>query len=302
MLLIADHEGRSECGLKGYDPPWRKAPQKPSEDNDPNDYNMETNEEPEHSMSRKMSKLLAEDDQMDYDMVCESEPDASTLADVTEPNTNFGIRVDSREDLNDSISTQVSQPSGGEDHDTRNDDELYAPPPWYWLVKFGQMRQSPPRPVLVLRGLQAANSENVTAALGQAPNEQRVHDEPMIVLPGFRDVVPAASVISRTSTLAAVVSAQVLKDDLAKLTVDSSDARPAGESDSTSTRTPTVDSETGSCGAALAGESNPTNSGSKSKKNRRKSNRISDSGGGEPSTSVTSSERHYNLRKRNSKS
>lgn len=301
MSLIADHEGRSECGLKGYGPPWRKAPQKSSEDND---YNMEANEEPEHSMSRKMSKLLAEDDLMDHDMVCGSEPDASTLVDVTEPNnTNLGIRVDSREDPDDSISTQVSQPSRVEDHDTKNDDELYAPPPWYWLVKFGQMHQSPPRPVLVLRGgLQAANSKNVTATLGQAPNEQRVHDEPMIVPLGFRDVVPAASVISRTSALAAVVSTQVLKDDLAKLTVDSSNGRPAGESGSTSTSTPTADSETGSCGAVLAGKSNTTNSGSKSKKNRRKSNRISDSGGGEPSTSIVSSERHYNLRKRNSKS
>lgn len=256
-------------------------------------------------MSRQMSKLLTEDGLIDHDMVCESEPDASTLVDVTEPNnTNISICIDNREDLDNPISTEVYQSSGVEDHDTGNDNELYAPPPWYWLVKFGQMRQSPPRPVLVLReGLQAANSNNVTAALGQAPNEQRVYDEPMIVPSGFQDVVPAASVISRTSTLAVVVSAQVLKDDLAKLTVDSSDGGPADEPDSTtSTSTPTVDSETGSCEAALAGESDPTSSGSKSKKNRRKSNRISDLGGGESSTSIISSERHYNLRKRNSKS
>lgn len=240
---------------------------------------------------------------MDH-MVCEGEADAIPLINVTEPkNISLGTQVNSRTNSDNPTSTQVSQPPKMEGvYDTGNDNELYAPPPWYWLVRFGHMCQSPPGPVLVLRdSLQAANT-NTKTAFGQAPNEQRVHDEPIIESSGPQNVVPAASVIGRTSILTVPVSAEVLKVGSAKPVAGPSDCERACESDSTtSASTPTVDSESDPSGSGLAGESDPTNSDSKSKRNRRKSNRTSDPGGRESPTSIISPERHYNLRRKNRK-
>lgn len=218
-----------------------------------------------------MPEPLAEGDPMDY-MVYESEEDASTLINVTEPkNISLDTRMDSRTNSDNPTSTRVSQM---EDYDMGNDNELYAPPPWYWLVRFGHMCQSPPGPVLVLRGgLQAANT-NTKTVFGQAPNEQRVHEEPMVETSGPRNVLPAAFVTGRVSILAVPVAAEVLKVGSAKPATGPSDSEPARESDNTiSANTPTVDSEIGPSVSGLAEKPDPTNSGSRSKKNRRKNKR-----------------------------
>lgn len=249
-------------------------------------------------MSRNIPEPLADGDLMD--MACENEADASTLINVTKlKNISLDTRVDSWTNSDNPTLTRVFQPSEMEGYDTGNDSELYAPPPWYWLVRFGHMCQSPPVPVLVLRGdLQAANT-NTKAAF----SEQRVHDEPMIESSGPQNVVLAASAMGRTSVLTVPISAEALKVGPAIPTTSPSDGEPARVSDSTTpASTPMADSETGSSGSGLSGEPDPTNSGNKSKKNRRKSNRTNDPGDRESPTSIISPERHYNLRKKNHKS
>lgn len=253
---------------------------------------MKINEEHEHSISSQMSKILIDGDPVDhgieinpvntgqpltgvgYDIGFGDEMETRTLVDVTEPNnTNLDIQGDSRD--NPSL-RQVSQPS--EIEEIGNDDELYAPPPWYWLVRFGPVCQSPPKPVLVLRGgYQTMNVQSVTATSGQVPSEQRVHTESNIAPSDIQDIqsiVPTISGASQSSTLTPGTLTKAPKGRPAELTTDGG---PANEPDITT-------------------------SASKSNKNktRRRSSRINDTGESS-STSIIPAERTYNLRKRNPK-
>lgn len=295
LLLVSNRaNNRSQCDyvLRNYDrPPSRKASRQwLSERDDPNDYYTKINEEREHSISSQMSKILIDGDQMDhdieinpvntgqelqslagvgYDMGFGDEPETRTLVDVTEPNnTNLDIQGDNQDN---STSRQVSQPS--EIEDIGNDNELYAPPPWYWLVRFGPVCQSPPKPVLVLRGgHQTMNVQSVTATSGQVPSEQRVHTKSNIAPSDIQDIqsiVPTVSGAGQPGTLTGVPEVHPTE-----LAIDGGPADELGV----------------------------TTSVSKSNKNktRRRSSRISDTGESS-STSITSVEGTYNLRKRDPK-
>lgn len=200
----------------------------------------------------------------DYDMGCGGESVTSTLVDVTEPNnTNLDARGDSQDN---SMSRQLSQPS--EMEDIENDNDLYAPPPWYWLVRFGPMCQSPPKPVLVLRGgNQIMNVQSVTTTPGSNIAPSDIQD--------IQSSAPAVSGTDQPSTLAVAGFAEAPEEG--RPTELAADGEPTDEPDTTT-------------------------SASKSNKNktRRRSSRISDTGESS-STSIISVERTYNLRKRNPK-
>lgn len=235
---------------------------------------MKTNEELKHSMPRQISKLLTGGGPVGYGV-------EGDLGDTRQPNsTNFDIQSGGRGAFGDSMARQVSQSPKTEDRDIEDDSELYTPPPWYWLVRFDQMCNSPPRPVLVLReGLQSVNAGDVTTASGQVSSEQGVHGYPKIESSGIKNVVPMVYGIGRTSTLIVIDPAP-------------SDGGLAGESDTTAhTSTPTIDSGIDSHGGG--------NSVSESNKSRSKI--TSGMGDGGSSTSATSPARNYNLRKRNPK-
>lgn len=293
-------------GDYGHPPLRNVSQQRPSERDDPND-DMGTNGDP---ISRKMSKVATNSDQMNHDMKinpvdmrqapqlligvdcdmgCESELEADTLVDAAGPgDVNLDIQGDSRDNP---MSNQVSQPL--EMEDTENDSALYTPPPWYWLVRFGQMCQSPPKPVLVLRGggRQVVSAESATAISCQVLlDDQGVHNESSTAPSDGQDIqdtVPAGSSTGQPDTLAVAGSAEVLNDG--HPAEPAADGRLADELETdTSARIPMVDLEIGSGTSGLARELDLT-----------RSNTISGTGA---STSIISSERTYNLGKRNPKS
>lgn len=273
-LTIGSSYGPGDYGH----PPLRNASQQRlSERDDLNDDDMKTNGEP---ISRKMSKVSTNSDQMNHDMKinlvnmrqapqlligvdcdmgCESEPEADTLVDAAGPrDVNLDIQGDSRDNP---MPNQVSQPL--EMEDTENDSALYTPPPWYWLVRFGQMCQSPPKPVLVLRGgRQVVSAESATAISCQVLDDQGVHNESSTAPSdgqNIQDTVPAGSSTGQPDTLAVAGSAEVSNDG--HPAEPAADGRLADELETgTSVRMLMVDLEIGPGSSGLVGELDLTRS------------------------------------------
>lgn len=244
---------------------------------DREDYDVETNRVREQSLLRQMSKLFAGDDlrsasNNEYDMgdpSSDNELETGTLVGVTElVNTSSNSQSNNWEDFDNPLLEQVpSPPAPGdwEDHDTENDNELYAPPPWYWLSRIDQMAVSSPQPVLVLRGgHQSATLENSTISSKVLDEEKREHDRLRAAPPEIR--------LTETQ----VKQPDIDQTGLLPTKSGPPDSEPAGEPD-------TIIHVIGS------------------KKPRRKGKKKSGTGSKKPVTSGITLKGYYNLRKRHPK-
>lgn len=264
---------------------------------DREDYDVETNRVREQSLLRQMSKLFAGDDlrsasNNEYDMGDPSSDneletgtlETSTLVGVTElVNTSSNSQSNNWEDFDNPLLEQVSSPSvpdDWEDHDTENDNELYAPPPWYWLSRIDQMAVSSPQPVLVLRGgHQSATLENSTISSKVLGGEKR-EDDCLRAAPseiGLTETQVKQPDIDQTGSLPTKSGPiGALEGYLVKSGAGPPDSEPAGEPD-------TIIHVIGS------------------KKPRRKGKKKSGTGSKKPVTSGITLKGNYNLRKRHPK-